>query len=155
MIIIQIIFSIVIYYFRFDILIKEGSFKGSLGQWFLIPITVLVLVQVFVTGSLIHLAMLVINRNNNATKYDAFVISGLNTSIYSMTYAIFPQTGPFHYITFSMTETSPYVMLGEILWTTFIISITGTALKRAYSVSWFYGLLLGGISAMLTLAFAS
>ena len=154
-IIVEIIASIIIYYNFFDILITDGSFKGVLGVWFLIPIIALVLVQVFVTGSLVHIAMRLINRKHNATKHDAFVISGLNTTIYSLTYAIFPITGPFHYITFTLKETLLTVLFIEILWTTFTIFVIGTALKRTYSVSWFYGLLLGGISSMLILSFAS
>ena len=151
----EIIASIFVYYSFFDILIADGSFRDSLGQWFVIPITVLVLVQVFVTGSLIHVAMLAIKSKNSATRYDIFVISGLNVLLYSLTYAIYPLTGPFHYITFTMKETPLAVLLTEVSWTAFMIVVTGTALKRTYSVSWFHGLLLGGISSLLILAFAS
>ena len=154
-ILIQIIASIYIYYSFFDILVTEGSFRISLGQLFLIPVTILAVVQVVATGSLIHFAMIATGRYIKVNKLDPFVITGLNTFLYSLIYAIFPTTGPFNYITFTMQETSLSVMLTTIIWTIITILLVGTILKRTYSVSWFKGLLFGGVSFMLIIAFAS
>jgi len=155
LILFQILSAILIYSLYFDILIESGSYKSNLGPWFFLLIIILVLIQIFVTGSIVHLAMRAINNNHKATKHDAFLISGLNTLMYSLTYAIFPTTGPFYYITFTMETNDPIILLIEIMWTTFTILLTGTALKRTYSIPWRYGLLMGGISSMLILAFAS
>ena len=154
-IIIQTIASIYIYYLFFDILVTEGSFRISLGTLFLIPVTILAIVQVVATGSLIHFTMIATSRYIKVNKLDPYVITGLNTFLYSWIYAIFPTTGPFNYIIFTMQETPFSVMLTTVLWTTITILLVGTILKSTYSVSWFKGLLLSGVSFMLIIAFAS
>ncbi|MFC1755632.1 hypothetical protein ACFL96_19965 [Thermoproteota archaeon] len=150
-----IISTISVYLLFFEILVTEGSFRESLGPLFLIPITILASAQVFITGALIHRAAIDLNKNHNAKKYDIFVITGLNAFLYSLIYAIFPITGPFHYITFTMQETSLLIMLTEIGWTTFTVVTVTIALKKAYSLSWFHGFILGTVSYILIIAFAS
>ncbi len=152
---IEIIAAIVVYSSFFEILVTEGSFRESLGQWFLIPLIILTLTQVFITGILIHVTLLTKTINNKIEKYDIFVITGLNTFLYSLIYAIFPITGPFHYITFTMQETPLSIMLTEILWTTFTVTTICFAIKKIYRVSWFYSFIFSGVSSILILAFAS
>lgn len=152
---VQMITAIIVYSLYFEILVTEGSFRESLGQWFLIPMIILVSAQVFITGSLIYTAILSINRNNKVAKHDIFIITALNTLLYSLIYAIFPITGPFHYITFTMQETPLSIMLTEILWSTFTIVTISIAIKKTYRVSWFYGFILAAVSSILILAFAS
>lgn len=150
-----IISTISVYSLFFEILVTEGSFRESLGPLFIIPITILASAQVIITGALIHRAAKDLNKNHNAKKYDIFIITGLNAFLYSLIYAIFPITGPFHYITFTMQETSLLIMLIEIGWTTFTILIVTTVLKKTYSLSLFHSFILGATSYILIIAFAS
>ena len=150
-----IISTISVYSLFFEILVTEGSFRESLGPLFIIPITILASAQIFITGYLIHRAAINLNKKYNAKKYDIFFITGLNTFLYSLIYAIFPITGPFHYITFTMQETPLSIMLIEIGWTMFIISTISIALKKVYSMSWLHGFILAALSYILIIAFAS
>jgi len=156
-----IILSFSIYSFYYDILIPgipSGSYKKIVGNYFLIPVTILTSAQILFNSGMIH----VITRAIIPNKRDflkALFASSILVFLFSVFYLIFPFYGPFLYIVKSVDgfDISTYLVL--ISWTTFSIFSTAFLIRKIYSpeksLSWKKTLLIVASLFAITMVIAS
>ncbi|NWG08756.1 MAG: hypothetical protein HXX80_00310 [Nitrososphaerales archaeon] len=151
---ILVISTLWVYLNFFNVILNHFDYRSLVGYLFLIPITLLTLGQVFCGSILIHL----ITKLADPNKVDylkALVISSAITFLFSVTYLIFPYTGPFYYVTFLIYPSSGYLLFVEILWTALIISTGTYLLRKAYTMRWKYSIGTVSFILLITMVAAS
>lgn len=135
------ILTFVVYFMFFDILIPNlpsDSYRSAIGIWFVIPIVLLMFGQTVISGIILYLFSKVANPNN-ADILRAFLVAGILTFCFSLTYMFFPEYGPFYYLVFVYRSAMWYALPVEIGWTAFTMAVGSylahKLLKMSYKVS--------------------
>jgi hypothetical protein len=132
-----------VYYNFFDILIpgmqSGDSYRLAVGQFFVIPIILLLLGQSMIAGFIFQLmSKALIPKKSDSIRsllragyLRAWLIGAVMTFWFSLTYMIFPKYGPFYYVVFVYQAGPSYALPIEIIWTVAGVLI-GTYLGKKF-----------------------
>ena len=126
--------SILVYSLYFDILLPgyaDDSYRKAVGDLFIIPSVLLALGQIFIAGFFLHMIAAAITKKSDFLK--ALVITAVMTSMFSLTYVMFPFYGPFYYIVFAITGPG-YALPVEIAYTTAMILVSSYLIRKFYGM---------------------
>ena len=118
-----------VYMLFFDILIPglpDGSYRKAVGSLFAIPAFLLAIGQTGIGGFFINGLAVYFGAQGRLDK--ALLVASALTMMFSLTYAMFPNYGPFYYIVFA-TGGPGYALPVEIIWSLAMAGV-GTLLCR-------------------------
>ncbi|MBI4173688.1 MAG: hypothetical protein HY519_03125 [Candidatus Aenigmarchaeota archaeon] len=129
--------AFIIYTMFFDILIPglpDGSYRQAVGALFAIPAFLLAGGQTLIAGFFLH-ALTHLYKGRQPAYYKAAFITAVMTLMFSFTYVIFPNFGPFYYIVFAVGGPD-YALPVEIFWTLFTIGVGTYLTRRIYGIAY-------------------
>ncbi len=127
-----------IYLNYFDILAPEfvnGSFRQSVGKYFIVPVIMLITAQLAIGTTFAYLAINLLKQSaNDALK--AAAVSAFAMFLFSFTYFIFPFYGPYYYIVSWAAQGPHNALLIEVLWTALSIFSITMAFRKSFKIDW-------------------
>jgi hypothetical protein len=135
--------AFIIYLFYYDTLIPgliEGSYRLTNFTGFAISCFLLADGQIIIGGFLLNVMATAVDKKKGDYLRGLFIVS-LMTFLFSFTYVIFPQYGPFFYIVYSVGMAPWYSIPFEILWTSFVVIFGAIMIHREYKMNMNYATL--------------
>lgn len=132
-----------IYMLFYDTLIPglpQGSYRLANPSGFVLSTFWLVTGQIIIAGFILHLMAAAVDRKRE-DMLRALCIVSVMTFLFSVTYFIFPNYGPFFYVVYSVGMAPWYAIPFEIFWTAFVVVLGAVLIHKEYKMNMNYATL--------------